>query len=59
LSYQWALTIKPDLSVAVLTGATTAAPTFTADLAGSYVATLTVSDGNGGSHVSRVLIEVQ
>ncbi len=59
LTYQWALTIKPDLSVAVLSGASTAAPTFTADLAGVYLATLTVSDGKGGSHVSRVLITAQ
>lgn len=57
LSYQWALTSKPNLSTAVLTGASTAAPTFRADLAGFYVATLTVNDGKGGSHVSRVLIE--
>lgn len=59
LSYQWALTSKPNLSVAVLAEANTAAPTFTADLAGFYVATLTVSDGKGGSHVSRVLIEAE
>lgn len=57
LSYQWALTGKPNLSTAVLTGAATTAPTFRADVAGFYVATLTVNDGKGGSHVSRVLIE--
>jgi hypothetical protein len=57
LSYQWALTGKPNLSAAVLTGASTATPTFRADLAGFYMATLTVSDGKGGIHVSRVLIE--
>lgn len=59
LSYQWTLTTKPNLSTATLTAPTTARPTFTPDLAGFYVATLTVSDGKGGSHVSRVLIKVE
>ena len=59
LSYQWALTTKPTLSAAALVGPTTVGPTFTADVAGFYVATLTVSDGQGGSHVSRVLVEAQ
>lgn len=59
LTYQWALTIKPDMSLAVLSNASTAAPTFTADLAGIYLATLTVSDGKGGTHISRVLITAQ
>ena len=45
LTYAWALTSKPSNSSAVLTGATAAVPTFTADLVGSYVATMTVSDG--------------
>jgi hypothetical protein len=59
LTYQWALTTRPDTSAAVLVGPNTARPTFTADVAGFYVATLTVSDGKGGSHVSRVLIKAE
>lgn len=59
LTYQWSLTTKPALSTATLAAATTVAPSFTADLAGFYVATLTVNDGKGGSHVSRVLIKVE
>ncbi len=56
LTYQWSLTTRPNASTAVLTNPTTVAPTFTPDLAGFYVATLTVNDGKGGTHVSRVLI---
>jgi hypothetical protein len=59
LTYQWALTTKPDSSVATLVDPTTVGPTFTADLAGFYVATLTVNDGKGGSHVSRTLIKAE
>jgi hypothetical protein len=59
LTYQWALTTKPTASVATLVGPTTEMPTFTADIAGFYVATLTVNDGKGGSHVSRVLIKAE
>jgi hypothetical protein len=59
LSYQWTLTTRPNTSVAALVSPTTARPTFTADVAGFYVATLTVSDCKGGSHVSRVLIKAE
>ena len=59
LTYQWALTTKPTSSVATLVGPTTVGPTFTADKAGFYVATLTVNDGKGGSHVSRTLIKAE
>jgi mono/diheme cytochrome c family protein len=44
LTYSWALQ-RPTTSAAALTGATTSKPGFVADVAGSYVATLTVSDG--------------
>jgi mono/diheme cytochrome c family protein len=44
LTYSWSLQ-RPAGSVATLAGATTSKPGFTADVAGSYVATLTVSDG--------------
>jgi hypothetical protein len=45
LTYRWTLTSKPTSSTAVLSSATAASPTFTADLAGSYVASLVVNDG--------------
>lgn len=54
LSYGWSLTSLPAGSAATLTGATTVATTFRADVAGVYVATLTVSDGRGGSSVATV-----
>jgi mono/diheme cytochrome c family protein len=44
LTYSWTLQ-RPATSAAALTGATTSKPGFVADVAGSYVATLTVSDG--------------
>jgi len=43
LSYAWALGAKPAGSQAVLSGA---APVFTADLVGDYLATLTATDGS-------------
>lgn len=45
LTYSWTLLNKPTDSAAVLTGATTAKPTFTADKAGIYVFSLVVNDG--------------
>jgi hypothetical protein len=44
LTFSWALR-RPATSAAALTGATTSKPGFVADVAGSYVATLTVNDG--------------
>ncbi len=49
LTYSWTLTSKPTGSVAALTGATTATPTFIADVPGAYVATLVVNDGKANS----------
>ncbi|MCK9215551.1 MAG: PKD domain-containing protein [Rhodoferax sp.] len=45
LTYTWTLTSKPANSSAVLSSATSAKPTFTADVAGTYIASLTVNDG--------------
>jgi autotransporter-associated beta strand protein len=45
LTYRWTLTSKPASSTAALSSATVASPTLTADLAGSYVASLVVNDG--------------
>lgn len=59
LSYQWSLTTRPAGSTVTLTGPNTVSPTFTPDVAGFYVATLTVNDNKGGTHVSRVLIKVE
>lgn len=44
LSYTWTLT-KPVGSAAALSSTTASAPTFTTDVVGAYVATVTVSDG--------------
>ena len=44
LTFSWTLQ-RPATSAAALTGATTSKPGFVADVAGSYVATLTVNDG--------------
>jgi hypothetical protein len=56
LTYKWVLLSKPTGSVATLTSATSAKPTFTADLAGSYVATLIVNDGKVDSAISSTAI---
>lgn len=51
LSYQWTIT-PPTGSTATLSAATSAKPTFTADVAGSYVLSLLVNDGK---HTSDML----
>ena len=48
-SYEWSLTSKPANSSAALTGGTAATPAFTADVVGSYVAALKVSDGSANT----------
>jgi len=49
LSYQWTFISLPEGSVAALEGASSATPSFSADLDGSYVVALTVSDGTDAS----------
>lgn len=56
LTYSWALTTKPPGSVATLLPATSAKPVFTADISGTYVATLLVSDGKASSTATTVTI---
>lgn len=56
LTYAWTLTAKPAGSAATLSSATSAKPTFTADLAGTYVASLTVNDGKVNSTAVTVSI---
>ena len=45
LSFNWTWSSKPSTSAATLSSATAGQPTFTADVSGTYVLTLTVSDG--------------
>lgn len=54
LTYSWTLTSKPAGSTATLSSANAVKPTFTADIAGTYGATLTVNDGRADSTASTV-----
>jgi hypothetical protein len=56
LTYSWSLTSRPAGSNATLTGPTTSAPRFTADVAGTYVASLAVNDGRASSATATVSI---
>jgi hypothetical protein len=55
LSLSWTLT-APEGSAAALSGELTAYPTFTPDVAGTYTATLTVSDPFGGMSADSVVV---
>ena len=56
LTFSWALLSRPAGSSAVLQSATTAFPTFFADLAGTYIVQLTVNDAFTGSAPATVTI---
>jgi hypothetical protein len=56
LTFTWSLATKPSGSIATLTGATTATPTFVIDKAGAYTVHLTVHDGSLSSSVAIVII---
>jgi hypothetical protein len=56
LAYQWRFTALPEGSGAALAGATTAAPWFTADVAGVYTVELIVSDGKKSSLPATVRV---
>jgi hypothetical protein len=58
LTYAWTLTSIPDGSAAALSDATVVDPTFVADLKGSYVAELVVSDGTNESAPDTVTVTV-
>lgn len=58
LSYSWTLN-APGGSAANLTGANTATPSFTADTAGQFRATLVVGDGQDSSNPSMVMVTVE
>ena len=56
LTYSWSLTSKPAGSAAVLANPISVTPTFTADLAGTYVVQLIVNDGTLSSAPNTVNI---
>jgi hypothetical protein len=56
LTYKWVMNIKPTNSTAVLSSATDAKPTFTADLQGIYAISLMVNDGQTDSLLSGVAV---
>ena len=60
MSYSWSFSHKPDASLAVLQGATTAEPSFIADVPGIYMVELLVSAGGDTSQraVSMVVATV-
>lgn len=55
LSYSWALISRPAGSTAALQSAQTVAPSFAADVPGTYLAQLVVSDSTGVSSPATVL----
>ncbi len=56
LTYNWSFTLKPAGSIAALTNSAAVNPTFTADVEGTYVLSLIVSDGNLTSSADSVMI---
>lgn len=58
LSYKWTLTTRPADSKAELSSTTAPKPSFTAAVAGIYVATLVVNDGKLDSAISTVAVQV-
>jgi hypothetical protein len=59
LTYNWCLRGRPQGSTATLTGVNTARPTFTPDVAGSYVLCLTVNDGQSSSASDSGVVEAR
>jgi hypothetical protein len=58
LTYNWSIITKPTGSSAVLSSATVVKPTFTADLAGTYIFNLIVNDGKVSSTAASVTVTV-
>lgn len=56
LTYTWSLPDRPANSTATLSNPTSPKPTFVADLPGSYVASLIVSDGSLSSTAANVTV---
>jgi PKD domain len=59
LTYQWALTVRPGGSAAVLSNQVDVSPTFTADVPGTYVAQVIVYDGTIYSAADTVTITTE
>lgn len=59
LTYVWTLTARPVGSAASLSSASSRNPTFSPDLAGTYLATLVVNDGQLSSNPASVSITVR
>jgi hypothetical protein len=58
ITYKWTLITKPAGSIAMLASATSAKPTFRADVSGTYVATLIVNDGKVDSVAAATTVTV-
>lgn len=56
LLFGWTMVSRPGGSAAALSGSTTGAPTFVADIAGTYEVSLTVSDGDDYSNADSVRV---
>jgi hypothetical protein len=56
VTFSWAITSTPSASTAVLDDPASVNPSFIADIAGTYVASLTVNDGTVGSDPDKVTI---
>ena len=59
LSYAWVLSESPNGSIAELVNSDTATPSFEADVGGTYVVTLVVSDGFENSDPDTVSITIE
>ena len=59
LSYQWSFVSRPDGSTATLASADTVAPTFVADVAGTFVIELIVNDGQTDSEPTSVSVTAE
>jgi len=55
-TYNWALTSKPTGSSAAITDTSATNPSFKADVAGAYVATMTITDGSKNVATSSVTV---
>jgi hypothetical protein len=58
LTYKWTLITKPSGSSALLSASTSSKPTFTADVAGTFVASLIVNDGKVDSVAAATTVTV-
>lgn len=56
LTYTWRILSKPESSAAALSDSSAVKPTFTVDLAGTYIITLIVNDGKTNSLVDTVTV---